>query len=231
VAWHTLRHRRRAGWQTRTCMHVTLTFDNGPAPGTTERVLDVLAERGLRATFFLVGTMLRNPGARDVANRAAAEGHWIGNHSMTHTEPLGAELDRAHALREIHDTQVLLGDLTHERRFFRPFGGGGLIGPHLLSPAAVELLCEGGYTCVLWNSVPRDWEDPVGWVDTALGDVERLDHTVVVLHDLPTRAMDALPSFLDRLEALDAEIVQDFPAAVVPIERGTTRRLEGLVAQ
>ena len=114
----------------------------------------------------------------------------------------------------------MLGDLAHERRFFRPFGGGGLIGPHLLSGAAVDLLCEGAYTCVLWNSVPRDWEDPVGWVDTALGEVERLDHAVVVLHDLPTGAMDALPTFLDQLEARETVFSQDFPADVIPIERG-----------
>ena len=67
-------------------MPVTLTFDNGPAPGTTESVLDVLAERGIAATFFVVGTMLEAPGARALAERAAAEGHWIGNHSMTHAD-------------------------------------------------------------------------------------------------------------------------------------------------
>ena len=212
-------------------MPVTLTFDNGPAPGTTEWVLDVLAERKLRATFFVVGTMLDRKGARALADRAVAEGHWVGNHSMTHTTPLGAGLDPDQVAREIEGTQVLLGDLAHERRFFRPFGGGGLIGPHLLSGAAVDLLCEGAYTCVLWNSVPRDWEDPVRWVDTALGEVERLDHAVVVLHDLPTGAMDALPTFLDELEARETVFSQDFPADVIPIERGIPRELEGLVAK
>lgn len=212
-------------------MRVTLTFDNGPAPGTTERVLDVLAERKLLATFFVVGTMLRRKGARELAYRARADGHWIGNHSLNHAAPLGTDLDRSHAVREIHDNQALLGDLAHERRFFRPFGGGGSIGPHLLSPAAVEVLSAGGYTCVLWNSVPRDWEDPVGWVDNALTDVERLGHAVVVLHDLPTGAMDALPSFLDHLAARGAEVVQDFPAEVIPIEGGSARQLDGLVAR
>lgn len=212
-------------------MAVTLTFDNGPAPGTTEWVLDVLAERKLPATFFLVGSMLHRKGARDLAERAVAEGHWVGNHSMTHTTPLGDGVEPDQARREIEETQELLGDLVHERRFFRPFGGGGLIGPHLLSPAAVDLLCEGAYTCVLWNSVPRDWEDPVGWVAAALADVDRLEHTVVVLHDLPTGAMDALPTFLDALEARDTVFAQDFPSEVVPIERGAVRRLDGLVAR
>jgi peptidoglycan/xylan/chitin deacetylase (PgdA/CDA1 family) len=212
-------------------MPVTLTFDNGPAVGTTEGVLDVLAARDVRATFFVVGSMLDAPGARRLVERAADEGHWIGNHSLTHSTPLGSQPDEAYAAHEILTTQDRLGDLAHERRFFRPFGEGGKLGPHLLSAAAVELLCDGAYTCVLWNSVPRDWEDPVGWVDTALADVERLDHSVVVLHDLPTRAMDALPAFLDRLADGGATIVQDFPRDVVPIERGTARdaALEGLV--
>jgi peptidoglycan/xylan/chitin deacetylase (PgdA/CDA1 family) len=210
-------------------MPVTLTFDNGPAPGTTERVLDVLAERDIRATFFVVGEMLAQPGARALAERAVAEGHWVGNHSMTHSTPFGDEPDASYAAREIDDAQALLDGLAHERRFFRPFGLGGLLGPHLLSPAAVERLCAGAYTCVLWSSVPRDWEDTAGWVDTALADTERLDHAVVVLHDLPTGAMDALPTFLDGLAARGVAIEQDFPADVVAIDRGVPTALDGLV--
>jgi len=212
-------------------MAVTLTFDNGPAPGTTEWVLDLLAERELPATFFLVGSMLQRKGARDLAERAVAEGHWVGNHSMTHTTPLGAGLEPDQVRREIEETQALLGDLVHERRFFRPFGGGGLIGRHLLSPAAVDVLCDGAYTCVLWNSVPRDWEEPEGWVAAALADVDRLEHAVVVLHDLPTGAMDALPMFLDALEAKETVVTQDFPTDVIAIERGAVRTLDGLVAR
>jgi peptidoglycan/xylan/chitin deacetylase (PgdA/CDA1 family) len=204
-------------------MPVTLTFDNGPSAGTTDQVLDVLAERGVPATFFVVGDMLRRDGARDLVARAVAEGHWVGNHTLTHTTPLGDDPDPAYARREIEDAQVLLGDLAGERRLFRPAGGGGHLGPHLLSPAAVDILRDGGYTCVLWNSVPRDWEQPEAWVDTALADVERLDHAVVVLHDLPTGAMAALPRFLDELEARGADIVQDFPPDVLPIVAGEVR--------
>src|SRR5690349_2008634 len=111
-------------------MPVTLTFDNGPAPGTTDHVLDVLAERGLRATFFVVGAMLEQPGARARAERAVEEGHWIGNHSMTHSTPLVDAPDDAYAADEIDGAQALLDGLGHERRFFRPFGLGGLLGPH-----------------------------------------------------------------------------------------------------
>ena len=65
---------------------VTLTFDNGPDPDTTPEVLAALAERDLRATFFVVGEKLA--AAREPAERAHAEGHWIGNHTWTHRAPI-----------------------------------------------------------------------------------------------------------------------------------------------
>ena len=67
---------------------VTLTFDNGPEPSVTPRVLDVLARRGVRTTFFVIGNKLLTRDARACTERAHAEGHWIGNHTWTHTRPL-----------------------------------------------------------------------------------------------------------------------------------------------
>jgi peptidoglycan/xylan/chitin deacetylase (PgdA/CDA1 family) len=194
---------------------VTLTFDNGPWPGVTEHVLETLRARDVRATFFVVGNQLRT--ARPLAERAVAEGHWVGNHTMTHSVPLG---DGADPVAEIDATQELIGDLSHAARWFRPFGRGGVLDERLLSADAVELLQQGGYSCVLWNSVPRDWEDPDGWIERALADVDSNDWTVIVLHDLPTGAMDRLPRLLDELDARGAEIVQDFPDACVPIRDG-----------
>jgi peptidoglycan/xylan/chitin deacetylase (PgdA/CDA1 family) len=196
-------------------LRVTLTFDNGPWPGVTEQVLDTLAARDLHATFFVVGKQLRK--SRPLAERAVAEGHWIGNHTMTHTVPLG---DGADPVEEIAATQALIGDLTHSARWFRPFGRGGVLDDRLLSDDALAHLQQGGYSCVLWNSVPRDWEDPDAWIDRALADVESNDWTVIVMHDLPTGAMDRLPRLLDELDVRGAEIVQEFPDACVPIRNG-----------
>jgi peptidoglycan-N-acetylglucosamine deacetylase len=198
-------------------LKVTLTFDNGPWPGVTEPVLDTLAEHGLHATFFVVGRELKRDGRRALAERAVADGHWIGNHTMTHSVPLG---DGADPFLEIDATQELIGDLAHPARWFRPFGRGGVLDERLLSAAAIGCLQNGGYSCVLWNSVPRDWEDPDEWIDRALADVDANDWTVMVLHDLPTGAMDRLPRLLDELERRSAEIVQDFPDACVPIRNG-----------
>jgi peptidoglycan/xylan/chitin deacetylase (PgdA/CDA1 family) len=199
---------------------LTLSFDNGPFPNVTPAVLDVLARYGVRAWFFVCGRDAVDPARRDILVRAKAEGHRIGNHTLTHTVELGTTDDPAVVAREIGEAQTALGDLASPDRFFRPYGGGGVLGPRLLGRAAVRYLRDGGYTCVLWNSVPRDWEDTRGWPDRALADVAREDWTLVVLHDIPTGAMDALPRFVDRALDAGATIVPELPPACVPIVRG-----------
>jgi peptidoglycan/xylan/chitin deacetylase (PgdA/CDA1 family) len=202
---------------------VSLTFDNGPDPTVTPRVLDILGERGLKATFFVVGEKLARH--RHLAERARAEGHWIGNHTYTHAAPLGAQ-DAATARAEIERTQALLDGLAHPDRLFRPMGGGGRLDRRLFSPAAVDMLTGGGYSVVLWDRLPRDWEDPDGWVDRALAQ----DGRVLVLHDVATGAMDHLETFLDRAHDAGIEFTQDLHACM-PIRRGDiVTPLDGLVS-
>lgn len=198
---------------------LTLTFDNGPTPGVTEGVLDQLGARGIKATFFVVGSDLLREGRRELAQRAAAEGHWHGNHTMTHSVQLGDSDAPDLPEREIGQAQAVLDDLAHPDKLFRPWGNGS-ISQRILSRAAIDYLGAGEYTCVLWNCVPRDWEDPDGWVDRALREIERQDWTVLVLHDQPTGAMRWLPGFLDQVERRGIEHVQSFPDACVPIRRG-----------
>jgi peptidoglycan-N-acetylglucosamine deacetylase len=199
---------------------ITLSFDNGPEPEVTDHVLDVLGAHGVRSTFFVIGQKLADPERRACAERARAEGHWIGNHSLTHTQPFGRRADRDGAEDEIGRAQRMLGALAHPDRFFRPFGGGGALDSGLLNRKVVDYLCAGGFTCVLWDCVPRDWEDPDGWVERALAQCRAMPCSVVVLHDLPTGAMLNLERFIVRLGEAGAEIVQDFPPACVPILRG-----------
>jgi peptidoglycan-N-acetylglucosamine deacetylase len=200
---------------------VTLTFDNGPDPrGVTAFVLDVLAQHAIQASFFVTGRQLVRSGARALAERARDEGHWIGNHTLTHSVMFGDSDDASLAAREIGETQALMGDLAHPDRLFRPYGGGGVISKRLLSASAVSYLVDGGYTCALWTSVPRDWEADAAWVDRCLADIEGQEWTVVVAHDLPTGGMAFLPTLLDRIEAMGAEFVQEFPRACLPIRRG-----------
>jgi peptidoglycan/xylan/chitin deacetylase (PgdA/CDA1 family) len=202
-------------------MDVTLTFDNGPEPAVTPRVLDILDKAGIKATFFVLGRKLADPACRAIAKEAAAAGHWIGNHTMSHRLPLGRVQDDVEVISEIMDAQALLGDLSHPDKLFRPFGGGGELGPHLLNRTAVKLLQQEQMTCVLWNAIPRDWEDPRGWAETAIAQCLTQPWTLLVLHDLPTGAMGRLRIFLDRVLDHGGRFRQDFPPGCVPIRRGT----------
>lgn len=203
---------------------VTLSFDNGPDPEVTPRVLDVLARRDVRATFFVLGSKLADPAARAVAERASAEGHWIGNHTWTHATPLGRMEDAAASVAEIARTQREIGALAHAEKWFRPFGGGGRIGPWLLSAPARDYLCAEGFSIVLWNSVPRDWERHDGWPDDALADCRVNAHTLVVLHDHVAPPVAHLDRFIGTLQDEGFDIVQGFPEECVPMRRGEARR-------
>lgn len=199
---------------------VTLTFDNGPEPGVTDEVLEVLKQANIAATFFVLGAKLADPARRRLAAQAHAEGHWIGNHTMTHGVPLGRLREPGAARREILEAEKLVGELAHPDRLFRPFGGGGELGPHLLNDEAVETLRENRMTCVLWNAIPRDWADPEGWAEVALAQCLAHPHTLLVLHDLPTGAMRHLGSFIAGVRRHGGIFRQDFPPACVPMRRG-----------
>lgn len=199
---------------------VTLTFDNGPDPEITPRVLDLLRERGIRAHFFVLGKHVATPWGRLLVTRAVAEGHLVGNHSYTHETPLGNDPRPDAVEREIVATQALLAPLAPGEKRFRPFGGGGAIGPHLFRRDVVRHLVAEGYTVALWSSVPRDWEDPVGWPARALADCAARDHTVIVLHDIASACLPGLPGFLDEARARGWEFSTDLPDDCVPIRRG-----------
>jgi peptidoglycan/xylan/chitin deacetylase (PgdA/CDA1 family) len=211
---------------------LTLSFDNGPHPDVTPGVLEALAAAGARATFFVCGKEAAQPRLQPLLARIRDGGHRIGNHTMSHRVELGATGDPGAPAREIDEAQSALAAFGDADRLFRPYGAGGVLGPRLLSSAAVRHLCAGGYTLVLWNSVPRDWEDPDGWPARALADVARQPWTLLVLHDLPTGAMRALPRFLDAARAAGAELTPELPPACVPIRRGTlVGSLAGLVSE
>jgi peptidoglycan-N-acetylglucosamine deacetylase len=201
---------------------VTLTFDNGPTPGITERILAILAERGIQSTFFVVGERLKIPEAAALLDHIVAAGHWVGNHSLTHSVAFGESTERGYAAREISETQALIGKYGEPARLFRPFGNFGKLGPHLLNEEALAYLLAHEFTCVAWNSVPHDWDDQAHWVERCLADVARQDWTVVVLHDIENAALARLPELLDRLAQQQVEIVQRFPEDVVLARDGHT---------
>lgn len=200
-------------------MKVSLTFDNGPDAELTPLVLDTLARYGIRATFFPLGINLNCAPLRELAARAFAEGHRIGNHSYHHATPFGLLQDPEEAVREILSTDALIGDLGGSERLFRPFGRAH-VGPHLLNLRAWNLLMEREFTCVLWNCIAPEREHPRAWMEPTVAVCRQQEWSVVVMHDIPRGGVVQLPYFLDRLIELGAQFSQDFPDECIPLRHG-----------
>ncbi len=204
---------------------LTLTFDNGPEPEATPGVLDVLARRGIKTTFFVIGDKLNRPEGRKLAERAHAEGHWIGNHSWTHSVPLGQRKEADIAEFEIGRTQAAMAGLIHPHRYLpavrrrrqsRPApdvaAGGRLSGARPLymrvvefDPARLGRSRRLGRARAFRNARSQPW-------------------TLMVLHDLPTGAMRHLDAFLDKVGEAGGRIRQDFPPDCMPIVDGAVVR-------
>ena len=211
---------------------VSLTIDNGPDPQVTPRVLDVLEQRGVPATFFVLGSRLADAKNRRLAECAHAERHWIGNHTFSHRLPFGVNQDPDAVEGEVVATERLIGDLARPSPLFRPFGAGGHLDERLLRPDLVEHLTAHAYTCVLWNAVPRDWEQPDAWVAVALEQVRALEEAVVVVHDVIPGNGAQIDRLIGSLRDEGHELVQEFAADCVPIERGkVVRPLDALIGR
>jgi peptidoglycan/xylan/chitin deacetylase (PgdA/CDA1 family) len=128
---------------------LALTFDDGPNPKWTPRLLDVLGKHGVKATFFMLGS--RAQAEPELVRRVAAEGHLIGNHSWSHPN---LALSRASRVREeLALTNHALEQITGDRIwYFRPpFGA--------RSPAVFRIARSLGLRVVTWNAMTSDWSE------------------------------------------------------------------------
>jgi peptidoglycan-N-acetylglucosamine deacetylase len=129
---------------------LALTFDDGPNHTWTPKLLDMLASRQVRATFFLLGQ--RAQAHPDLARRIATAGHVIGNHSWDH--PNLARSSAAHIRDELTRTRETLQQIAGARiGFFRPPYGAR-------RPAVLRIAREMGLEPVLWNAMTTDWSEP-----------------------------------------------------------------------
>lgn len=174
---------------------IALTFDDGPDPEWTPRVLELLARHEARATFFLVGR--RAARAAGVVRAIAAAGHEVANHSWSHRSLwLCGPRRTADEVRRCHE---LLADLTgRPPRHFRPPWG-------MVNAALRSVLRDVGERCVLWSVQPEGLRRRAPAEQSAR--VLRHAHpgAIVDLHDAegvagaPARLLQALPAVLEGL--------------------------------
>jgi len=126
---------------------LALTYDDGPNPAATPRLLELLAKHEIRATFFLIGEYVRKQPA--LAREIAAAGHCIGNHTMTH--PWLSYQSAARIRSEITGANAAIEDVIGgEVKLFRP--------PHgARRPVVFRIAGELGLATVNWNIITHDW--------------------------------------------------------------------------
>ncbi len=186
-----------------TARRVALTFDDGPDPAWTPRVLDLLAEKRVRGSFFLVGE--RAARAPEVVRRIGAEGHEVASHAWTHRSLwlLGPRATESAVGR----THELLTALTGRApRHFRPPWG-------MVNAALYGALRRHGERLVFWSLQPEGLR-PVPAERQARHVLERAHPGAIVdLHDAegrpaaPERLLIALPAMIDGLRDAGYELV------------------------
>ncbi len=175
-------------------MRVALTYDDGPDPRTTPRLLDVLRREHVRATFFVVGEAVDR--APELVRRMVRDGNGVGNHTYDHPH-----LEFAGAARvrdEVTRTDAALARAGVATRLVRtPYGR--------RNAAVVQAIAAEGRTLVLWSDAEsHDWERPGDAAGIAADVVARVrDGSIVLLHD-GDRGRPCREAACDRSTVIDA---------------------------
>ena len=170
--------------------YIALTFDDGPSPVLTPKLLDLLAARHLKATFFVVGQNAADH--PDILKRAVREGHEIANHSWSHPN-LGKMSDEA-VRRELQKTDDAIAAAIGKR-------------PTLMRPPYGSITAnqkkwihqEFGYRIIIWDVDPLDWKRPGPSVVTARILKETKAGSIVLAHDIHPPTIEAMPKTFDQL--------------------------------
>lgn len=173
---------------------IALTFDDGPHPKVTDKILDLLAEYDAKATFFVVGKNVELYGRATA--RAVREGHEIGNHTYAH--PSIGGLGCAEIACELLRTEALVEELTGKScHIFRPPGG------ECTKEAQLAALGN-GFSLVLWNIDTRDWAGVSSSEIVKNVMSNAAPGSVILFHDYVGKeagTIDALKEILPRLSA------------------------------
>ncbi len=173
---------------------IALTFDDGPDAVWTEKLLDGLKERGVKATFFIIGEKIE--GNEELLKRMHEEGHLIGNHSYHHVEL--NRLRESAVLEEIEKTNTLIYEATGYRpEFIRP--------PYGSWNRKVD--CPGEMISVYWTIDTLDWQiqNEAHVADKIL--TQAKDGDIILLHDIFESSVDGALEAIDQLIEAGYELV------------------------
>jgi peptidoglycan-N-acetylglucosamine deacetylase len=189
---------------------LVLTFDDGPWPGTTPKILDALKQECVHATFFLLGrNVVAHP---QIARRALADGHTIGHHSYSHPlldrMPIAraeAEIDRGIAADEFALYGVQRTKPTTPFFRFPGFASNRTLLAHLNERGLVVFGAD------VWAS---DWVSmtPEQELRLILSRIDQIGRGIVLFHDTKAQTAQMLPAFLRELKHRGYRIVQVIPA-------------------
>jgi peptidoglycan/xylan/chitin deacetylase (PgdA/CDA1 family) len=163
---------------------VCLTFDDGPHPEFTPKMLDLLSELGVPATFFVIGREAeRYP---ELVRRMAAEGHAVGNHSQTH--PARESLTAGETAEEVSRCSRAIAEITgRPPQLYRPPRG-------KVTARDLWRMWRSGITVVLWNVDPRDY---ARGTSAEVAEWFRCRHLhggdIVLMHDNHPHALEVVP--------------------------------------
>jgi peptidoglycan/xylan/chitin deacetylase (PgdA/CDA1 family) len=172
--------------------YIAMTFDDGPSATLTPKLLDLLAERHIKVTFFVIGeNVAEHP---EIVARAAQEGHEIGNHSWSH--PNFAKMSQESVRSQLQRTDDAIKNATGKRpTLMRPPYGS------LTEREKHWIHDEFGYQIILWEVDPYDWKRPGPAVVRNRILKETRPGSIVLSHDIHPGTIEAMPSTLDALEA------------------------------
>ncbi len=171
---------------------VAMTFDDGPHKTLTPRLLDILKERGIKATFFVVGRNVAE--YPEIAKRIVDEGHEIANHTWSH--PWLTRLSDSSVRRQLQKTSDAIENHTGVKPvlFRAPYGA-------LRKRQRAWIFRDFGYPEVLWTVDPLDWKRPGVSVVTRRIVDEASPGAIILAHDIHKSTIDAMPGTLDQLRA------------------------------
>jgi peptidoglycan/xylan/chitin deacetylase (PgdA/CDA1 family) len=172
--------------------YIAITFDDGPNPETTNKLLKMLEQRGIKATFFVLGS--RAVQSPEILKQMVAQGHEVENHSWSH--PILPKVSLAEADRQITQTNDAIETITGKKpRYLRPPYGA-------MSPSLRKHI-EGKYdlTFIYWSVDTLDWKNKSPDKIYELTMKQIGPGGIILAHDIHPTTVQAMPKVLDALLA------------------------------